>query len=341
MKVYISAAAIQLTLGLDDYILSHFSEVIVYPSIFKSRTTGNMQKGETNAKGAVTLSWNDFQEGYRDPTDKLNLGLHEWTHALMLSNQMGIGEDELFTSYYRRWYFEAKPEFEELQHSTSPLLRDYAATNMAEFFAVCVETFFEQPQAFLKEEPNLFKQLATLLNQNPVGAGALPNKPFIQQKIDQAASNIIRYQLNPASMPGFNYASLITRGAFAALGIFFCFDFEFSAPMVSTTLAINSLFVFAEYYDRRKFSNFSLLLYDDRLTVCKKDEKVTDHFFHNLASIGINESDNHYLIEFKYPENGNVATKLYAFRFSEQSISMLREELQKTPVPVFFGQGHD
>ena len=47
-------------------------------------------------------------------------------------------------------------------------LRSYAFTNEHEFFAVCVEHFFESPDKFALELPKLFDIMCSLLNQNPL-----------------------------------------------------------------------------------------------------------------------------------------------------------------------------
>ena len=47
------------------------------------------------------------------------------------------------------------------------LLNKYAATNFEEFWAVCIETFFEKPVPFREQLPELYHSLCHLLNQDP------------------------------------------------------------------------------------------------------------------------------------------------------------------------------
>ena len=42
------------------------------------------------------------------------------------------------------------------QDGSADLLRDYATTNEAEFFAVATEVFFEKPRAMAREAPALY-----------------------------------------------------------------------------------------------------------------------------------------------------------------------------------------
>jgi Mlc titration factor MtfA (ptsG expression regulator) len=46
--------------------------------------------------------------------------------------------------------------------------REYACTNTHEFFAVAVEIFFERPEGFKNEFPDLYNVLVRLLNQDPL-----------------------------------------------------------------------------------------------------------------------------------------------------------------------------
>ena len=48
------------------------------------------------------------------------------------------------------------------------ILNPYAATNCQEFWAVCIEIFFERSVGFSTQLPELYSALCTLLNQNPL-----------------------------------------------------------------------------------------------------------------------------------------------------------------------------
>jgi hypothetical protein len=65
-----------------------------------------------------------------------------------------------------------KAEFASLraadQSGVPTLLNTYGATNPAEFFAVSVEAFFEQPLALRARHPNLYAELQHYFQQNPV-----------------------------------------------------------------------------------------------------------------------------------------------------------------------------
>ena len=48
----------------------------------------------------------------------------------------------------------------------------YAATDPAEFFAVCTEYFFEQPKVLKKEYPGVYGQLSLFYKQEPLAGSS-------------------------------------------------------------------------------------------------------------------------------------------------------------------------
>lgn len=169
IKTLISAAAVQLTFGLDEFMMDHFSKVFIYPSAFYNSKTQHYHMGETNIMGAIVFSWRDFEEGYQNPTDKINVGVHEMAHALLLNRKTGDDNDSFFTVYFNKWWMIAKEEFEKLENHQKSFFRNYAGTNSNEFFAVCMECFFEAPEEFSEKHPEIYRQTCILLNQDPTG----------------------------------------------------------------------------------------------------------------------------------------------------------------------------
>ena len=168
MRVLIAASAVQLTFGLKKYLLAHYHTIRLYPEAFYSRMLDTHLKGGTSEGGTISLSWTDFKDGYADPEDKYNLGLHEMAHALKLDLIKGYDFDERFAAYFDQWNEVALKTFQKINSGNSSFLREYGATNMHEFFAVCVEHFFEVPAELKKEMPHIYYHLAYLLNQDPL-----------------------------------------------------------------------------------------------------------------------------------------------------------------------------
>jgi MtfA peptidase len=168
MKSQIAGAAVQLTFGLDHFTFDYFKQIIIYPDTYTSVITGKKHKGETNAAGVIVLSWKDFVKGYNIPDDKMNLGLHEMAHALELESRLGNKDDFIVSEYYSKWIDVSTHEFNNLRNETPSFLRLYGGTDRLEFFAVCVEHFFEASAEFKKELPELYHHLCLLLNQDPL-----------------------------------------------------------------------------------------------------------------------------------------------------------------------------
>ncbi len=168
MKWRFAATAIQITFGFKNFSLSHYHTIKVFPETFYSRLHDRYLKGGASTGGTLFFSWSDFVAGFDDPSDRYNLGLHEMAHALRLQLLHGTDFDQKFANYSDHWEDIARPEFESMIDNESPFLRSYAAVNMEEFFAICVEHFFEVPVEFKKHLPDIYNHLCYLLNQDPL-----------------------------------------------------------------------------------------------------------------------------------------------------------------------------
>ncbi|MEO8148870.1 MAG: zinc-dependent peptidase [Bacteroidia bacterium] len=168
VRILISAAAVQLTFGLHDYSLEGHHLIRIFPTTFYNTRTGAEYKGLTLQQRLTVLSWEDFEQGYLIDDDNFNLGLHELAHVLRLS----VNTDDFdrhFARYLDDWDEASNAEFERMQnHPDVNFLRSYAATDMSEFFSVCAEYFFEVPEKFSMQLPEIYNHLCMLLNQNPL-----------------------------------------------------------------------------------------------------------------------------------------------------------------------------
>ncbi len=167
IRVLISASAVQLTFGLKDYTIAHLHTINVFPRVFFSKFYNTSFKGLNTQNGVLSLSWDDFKEGYANETDKLNLGLHELAHALNIDADEDGNDDGHFSSYFEKWTNIAQNDFIDLKEGRVTFLRSYGGTNMHEFFAVCIEHFFEAAVEFKKQLPHLYNFLTLMLNQDP------------------------------------------------------------------------------------------------------------------------------------------------------------------------------
>ena len=170
MRVLIAACAVQLTFGLPGVFLRHFKRILIYPDDYYSTINRQYHKGEVNPRiRAIVLSWKGFLEGYVNPTDGINLGLHEMTHALHLENVIENDEYHFFNpDALKKWREMAQIEMQKIAGDPNHFFRNYASTSRHEFLAVAVENFFEKSAEFSEALPQLYTVLTLLLNQDPL-----------------------------------------------------------------------------------------------------------------------------------------------------------------------------
>ena len=123
--------------------------------------------------GSLVLSWGAVKHGAADPSDGKNVVLHEFAHQLDFENEAADGVPGLATREQQlAWAAVMKSEYASLRAADASgiptLLDTYGATDPAEFFAVSVEAFFEQPRALRARHPKLYAELRTYFQQDPV-----------------------------------------------------------------------------------------------------------------------------------------------------------------------------
>ncbi|WP_246277440.1 zinc-dependent peptidase [Winogradskyella ursingii] len=169
MKVLISATAVMLTFGFRNYKIKIIDHIVVYPMAFYSYSNKVYHKGETNPNlKTVVFSWEDFLQGYEIGNDNLNLGIHEFGHAIHL-NAMSRGD--VSSLIFIEGFKELTTYLQNHQEIRQDLLqskyfRAYAFTNQYEFFAVLLENFIETPREFKSQFPHLYQYLKQMLNFN-------------------------------------------------------------------------------------------------------------------------------------------------------------------------------
>lgn len=170
MPLLISAAAIQLTFGLDSFRLDYFRTIYIVRDRYTFGAYETPFEGHVAGDG-IYLSWTHFVREFADYTDGQNVGLHEMAHALTYVNfTVDEGRDDNFYKLFVTFSAVARPIYDGMKTGATTLLGPYAATNYQEFWAVCVENFFERSESFKAELPELYAALCRLLNQDPLTA---------------------------------------------------------------------------------------------------------------------------------------------------------------------------
>jgi Mlc titration factor MtfA (ptsG expression regulator) len=184
MRVTIAAQACILALHLprDRDWYGAARTILVYPESFLSphkRTgpggvvsEGFANSGEAWHNGPVILSWDDVLWGGRRMMDGRNLVLHEFAHVLDMVDGVTDGTPPLKSrEAYAQWHRVMTGEYQRLvtdaEFGHATLLNVYGATNVAEFFAVATEAFFEKGAAVLAMHPGLYEVLRGFYGHHP------------------------------------------------------------------------------------------------------------------------------------------------------------------------------
>jgi Mlc titration factor MtfA (ptsG expression regulator) len=170
IPILISAAAVQLTLGLEKYELAFFKDIYITLDAYKSGDATELYVGHVAPNG-IYLSWKYFLQGFSDSQDNVNVAIHELAHALAHESfieESGVDWD--FRTDFARFSEQSGPEMVKWLMSRKSFLRPYAFTNFQEFWAVAVEAFFESPAEFKRQMPELYGSLCNVLNQDPLSS---------------------------------------------------------------------------------------------------------------------------------------------------------------------------
>lgn len=166
VKVTIAAAAARLVVHLDVDRYDDLTEIIVYPSAYQhpgAAEGDGAVLGEAHNWGVVVLAWDAVLTGLRSPRDGHDTAAHEFAHVLDRADGAFDGAPSLHASaHYRPWATVMQKSFDRLRdhdRTMRKVLRDYGATNEAEFFAVATEVYFERPDELKKRAPELFAEL--------------------------------------------------------------------------------------------------------------------------------------------------------------------------------------
>lgn len=168
IRVLISATACMLTFGFRNFHIDLINRIFIYPEEYYSTINDEFHKGEFNPKmGALVLSWKDFKEGVGHPKDHVNLGIHEFTHAIHLNC---LRRRDVSSIIFRSTFNDLIRIISNKEQGSklieSHFLRRYAFTNQFEFLAVTIESFIETPEEFKSKFPKIYSKIKQMLNFN-------------------------------------------------------------------------------------------------------------------------------------------------------------------------------
>lgn len=166
VRMIVAGTYVMLTFGMRNYLTSVFDKIIIYPSVYYSTVNEKYHKGEFNPQmKAVVFSWSDFLSGHQITNNNINLGLHEFTHALHIgSRKRQYSSDVIFIDEFNAILEYLQDADFRQKMLDDAYFRDYAFENQFEFLAVLLEHFFETPEEFNRIYPELFNHVKRMIN---------------------------------------------------------------------------------------------------------------------------------------------------------------------------------
>jgi len=123
--------------------------------------------GTHHLRGKMILCQPALHQGFSNDKDKRNVAIHEFAHLIDMADGEidGLPRQISEHSFSIPWLGLVKKKIQDINQNESDI-RDYGATNNAEFFSVSSEYFFEQPKLLKRKHPELYKNLESFYKQN-------------------------------------------------------------------------------------------------------------------------------------------------------------------------------
>lgn len=184
MILTVAGQACMLIINHEGPPYPNLKSVLLYPSTFSSivKVRDHMgvvteeevhRLGESWGNGTVILAWDSVKHGAQNIQDGHNVTMHEFAHQL--DQETGRTNGVPFLEHneaYRTWGIVLSEGFEKLVQNAEKrrktVLDHYGATNIAEYFAVATEAFFEKPRQLSKKRPDLYNELKDFYKLDPI-----------------------------------------------------------------------------------------------------------------------------------------------------------------------------
>ena len=187
LKLAVAAGAALMLHGRPGWELGTDRTILFYPAHFDEDyhdTAYAKYDGMVHAQGPIILSKASVESDWAHSGTGHNVVIHELAHLFDMADAVAEGVPSLMDrSSARAWSQLVRREMQYVRLGKS-LLRRYAATKPAEFFAVAAENFFDRPQQLYDRHPELFEALTAFFNLDPRPTPALvpEDEPKIEDR---------------------------------------------------------------------------------------------------------------------------------------------------------------
>jgi Mlc titration factor MtfA (ptsG expression regulator) len=170
LRLSVAAGVATLLHGRPSWELPGSTSVLFYPGRFNDTYYDGADAaydGMAHQQGPIILTAPAVADSWADPHDADNVVLHELAHLFDFDNEGPDGVPSLVASASAsEWQALVRREMRRVQRGRC-ILRPYAAEAPSEFFAVAVETFFEQPERMARQHEELFRALVAFFHLDP------------------------------------------------------------------------------------------------------------------------------------------------------------------------------
>jgi MtfA peptidase len=186
LRVLVAASAIVLVFGRPGFRYPNTRDIVLYDETFspdyeEGGKDANVL-GMVHGSGPIIFSSRALEHGFSNARDGLNVGLHEFAHVLDFDAGQADGVPSMMPwAVLRPWTQVMHAETSRVEARRS-ILRAYAATNEAEFFAVATEAFFERPAQLQAKHADLYALLRDTYGQDPASRATVPPAPRPEKK---------------------------------------------------------------------------------------------------------------------------------------------------------------
>jgi MtfA peptidase len=170
----VAASAIIPVWAFPKWHYFNLKKVFLLPAAFNNRfecgqpdsnITGMVGTGPM--AGKLALSRPALYQGFENSRDKQNVGIHEFVHLIDMADGECDGYPERLKQHaFSIPWFELVEQKIQAIHLKKSNIREYGATNRAEFLSVASEYFFERPKMMQDKHPQLFALLTEFYQQD-------------------------------------------------------------------------------------------------------------------------------------------------------------------------------
>jgi len=173
-RLLIAASSVILAWGFDKWHYVRVDTVYLVSGSFNENSEFRSHDsnisglvGTHHLRGKMILSQPALHHGFANSLDKHNVAIHEFAHLIDMADGDidGLPRQLSDHSYALPWFDLVAKKIDNISEGKSDI-RNYGATNNAEFFSVATEYFFERPKMLKRKHPELYSALENFYQQN-------------------------------------------------------------------------------------------------------------------------------------------------------------------------------